>query len=262
MESNELLQSLAKLETSLNDVESAKKQVQQTVDAYSALQKQIAEYTNSLDSIKSGVQGIISDLNARKASLGDEARSITASLESKCNQLLETLTSKLATANELFSKEGKAISDSFKKNTDEELTKLQQNVQELKECTTSLESLNESIKETLSQISQLKQGIAELKHSLETSQNAQDTLLSSLQSSVNSLSDKQEQALSGLMASIDSMRDTQKEAFDKVDAQFKTNDKKMEDFSAVLAKKQGTNIVFSIIIIVLLFVLAALVFLK
>ena len=262
MESNDLLQSLAKLEASLNDVESAKKQVQQTVDAYSALQKQIAEYTKSLDSIKSGVHGIISDLNAQKASLGSEAMSITASLESKCNQLLETLTSKLAAANEVFSKEGKAISDSFKEKTDAELTKLQQSVQTLKECTTTLESLNTSIKETLSQITQLKQGISELKQSLETSQNAQDTLLSSLQSSVDSLSDKQEQAFSEVAASIDSLKNTQKEAFDGVDAQFKTNSKKMDDLFTVLTKKQGTNFVISIINIVLLIVLAALVFLK
>ena len=65
METNELLTSLARLENTLQEVESAKNQVKQTVDAYEVLQKQIKEYTQSLDSIKSSIQGIISDLHAR-----------------------------------------------------------------------------------------------------------------------------------------------------------------------------------------------------
>ena len=45
MEASELLTSLAKLETSLKEIESAKSQVKQTVDAYDILQKQISDYT-------------------------------------------------------------------------------------------------------------------------------------------------------------------------------------------------------------------------
>ena len=44
MESNELLASLAKMEASLNKVESARKQVESTVNASSELQKKVREY--------------------------------------------------------------------------------------------------------------------------------------------------------------------------------------------------------------------------
>lgn len=246
MESNELLQSLAKLETSLSDVESAKKQVQQTVDAYSALQKQIAEYTKSLDSIKTGVQGIISDLNARKASLGDEAISITASLESKCNQLLETLTSKLAAANEIFSKEGKAISDSFKENTDAELTNLQQNVKALSECTGSLSDLHKNIKDTLAQMNLIREDVANLKKAIESSQSAQDIILDEIKAGIVTLSKKQEDAFSSQNSSISSVEKQCSE---------------QQLTLGILQKRQSTGIIISslclvaIIVLVILFIL-------
>lgn len=41
MEASELLTSLAKLETSLKEIESAKNQVKQTVDAYDILQNRL-----------------------------------------------------------------------------------------------------------------------------------------------------------------------------------------------------------------------------
>ena len=43
MESNELLASLAKMEASLNEVESARKQVESTVNASSELQKEVRD---------------------------------------------------------------------------------------------------------------------------------------------------------------------------------------------------------------------------
>lgn len=177
METNELLTSLARLESALQEVESAKNQVKQTVDAYDVLQKQIKEYTQSLDSIKTSIQGIISDLRTRGSELESEATGILASFEASASQLLaklsestsdvlEELKIKLAKANEAFAKEGNNVAAGFKNSTDEQLTKLQQSVLALKECTTALEGLQTSVKNTLAEITQMKQGIAELKQSL------------------------------------------------------------------------------------------------
>lgn len=220
MEASELLTSLAKLETSLKEIESAKSQVKQTVDAYDILQKQISDYTQSLDSIKGSIQAIISDLQSQRASLGEEASSLTASLEAKANQLfaqlsessqnsLDTLKGNLATINEVFSREGKSITDSFKKNTDEELAELKTIIQSLKDCAQTLLTLDESIKNTLTEINQMRQEVAELKQALMDSQGSQDTVLNNIQDSINALSQKDEQAFSDLSKSLESSNEVQ-----------------------------------------------------
>ncbi len=246
METNELLTSLAKLESTLQEVESAKNQVKQTVDAYEVLQKQIKEYTQPLDSIKTSIQGILSDINSQRASLGKEAINITAALDSKCKQLLENLKTDLAAANETFAKEGKIITDSFKKSTDDELANLKTTVQSLKECTTSLQGLSESIRGTLSQINQLRLEIAELKCSLESTQGAQDALLSEIKTSINYLID-----------SINALKAAQDKAFNKVDVQFKTNWEKTDSLATGLAKGQRTNRILTFTTLVLIIILCS-----
>ena len=56
MESNELLASLAKMEASLNEVESARKQVESTVNASSELQKEVREYVSAVKALCVGLQ--------------------------------------------------------------------------------------------------------------------------------------------------------------------------------------------------------------
>lgn len=251
METKELLTSLAKLESTLQEVESAKNQVKQTVGAYDGLQKQITEYAHSLDSIKMSIQGILSEINNQRTSLGQEATSLTEALESKCNLLLKMLNNNLSAANETFAKEGKAISDSFKEGTDEQLTKLQQGVQALRDCTSELEGLQTSIKDTLSEISQMRQGIADLKQSLESSQEAQDTVLSEIRSRIGSQTD--------LLGTLKSAQD---DAFKTVDSQFKAGSVMMNSLSKGLYKRQRSYTIITIINLVLLFILIALMLLK
>lgn len=215
METAELLTSLAELENSLRGIESAKKQVKQTVDAYSVLQGQIKAYTDSLDSIKRSVAGIVSELRAQRVSLDEEASGAISALEEKAGMLfsrisesssdvLKQIESHLDTANKLFSKDSKAIAESFKNSTNDELAKLQENVQTLKECAATFNTLDNSIKSTLSKIDGIRTEIAELKKVLSNSQNSQDEILKQIQDSIISLSQKDEQALLELFKNIKS----------------------------------------------------------
>lgn len=262
METNELLTSLARLENTLQEVESAKKQVKRTVDAYDILQNQIKEYTQSLDLIKTSIQGIISDLHFRRSELESDAKGILSSFESSATQLLaklsestagvlEELRINLVKANEAFVQESKDAAAGFKNSTDEQLTKLQQSVLALKECTTALEGLKTSIKDTLAEITQMKQGIAELKQSLESSQSTQDALLSEIKSGINSL-----------LNSLGFLETAQDNAFKIVDAQFKANSEKMDGYAKELSKSQKVNVVMSMLSLILLFVIIAIMFLK
>ena len=309
MEASELLTSLAKLETSLKEIESAKSQVKQTVDAYDILQKQISDYTQSLDSINGSIQAIISDLQSQRASLGEEASGLTASLEAKANQLfaqlsessqnsLDTLKGNLATINEVFSREGKSITDSFKKNTDDELAELKTIIQSLKDCAQTLLTLDESIKNTLTEINQMRQEVAELKQALMDSQGSQDTVLNNIQDSINALSQKdeqafsdlsknlesskeaqialmngikenleslsknQEEAFSGVTQSIESVRKEQETSFSKIGSHLKSDTEKTEQFVAGILKENRLLRIFSIVNILLAIGLAVLLLIK
>ena len=107
------------------------------------------------------------------------------------------------------SREGKSITDSFKKNTDDELAELKTIIQSLKDCAQTLLTLDESIKNTLTEINQMRQEVAELKQALMDSQGSQDTVLSNIQESINALSQKDEQAFSNLSKSLESSKEAQ-----------------------------------------------------
>lgn len=223
MEASDILTSLAKLETSLKEIESAKSQVRQTVDAYDILQKQINDYTRSLGSISANLQTIIADMQGQRVSLGEEATELTTSLEDKATRLfaqlsesgqnsLDTLKSNLIAINEVFTQEGKDITDTFKKNTDKELDELRTTIQSLKSCAETLLTLDESIKNTLNQINEMRREIAELKQALMDSQGSQDTILNDIQESIRALSEKEKLAFSDLSKQLESSLQSSKEA--------------------------------------------------
>ena len=285
METNELLTSLARLESTLQEVESAKNQVKQTVEAYVILQEQIKEYTLSLDSIRFSIQGILSDIRARGSELGSEATSILASFEASARELLvslnestsnvlEELKTNLSKANEEFTNKSKDIATEFKNSTDEQLAKLQQSVLALQECTTSLEALQTSIKDTLSQIAQMRQEIADLKQALMDSQSSQDTILNNLQDSINTQSQKNELAFAEISNSLESIKESSvtltnsvKDLIDtvirrhdlsltKIESLFQSNLERIELYGTSIMKESHFLRTFSIFAIVLIIGLA------
>lgn len=91
MESGEILTSLAKLEASLKEIESAKERVQQTVNAYAFVQKQIEEYTKTLDSTAGSIKSIINDVQSQRASLYEDAATLDAFLNAKAEAIVSLL---------------------------------------------------------------------------------------------------------------------------------------------------------------------------
>ena len=252
MESNELLTALANLETSLSGVESAKKQVENTVEAYSVLREQIAEYTKSLDAIQSSLQTITSILKERGDSLEDDAGEIIGILESKCNELLESYTKGLASANEVFFKETKTIAESFKKSTDEELIRFKESVQSLNDCIASLLVLRNRIEDTLTKIE-------ELKRFLEASIKDLYALSSKIYERLSVVAETLEHALSGIQNAIESLELEQERGFASVRSDINELSGKLTIFGDNLKKENRVlklivfgNITLTIVMIVLL----------
>jgi chromosome segregation ATPase len=251
METNELLTSLAKLESSLQEIESAKNQVQKTVESYAALQREIKTYTQSLDSIKTSISGILSDVRADKVDLENESAGILASFRESTTNALDDLKKDLSKANDAFKEKAQSISDTFKNNTDGELAKLRQSVQSLQECTTALEEIHTSIKNTLTEIGQVRQEISGLKGELESSQGAQDTILSEIKTNTGTLS-----------VSLDSLKDDQKKAFSEVESHINDNSNKTHSLASSLTKRLKNSTILAIINLAMLIALGIMILLK
>lgn len=199
MEANEILTSLAKLEASLKEIESAKEQVQKTVGAYSAVQQQISDYTKALEAISASITGIIADVQSQRTALNDDAASVFASLREKSDKIisnlnssvsnnLESLKSALEAIKDSFTKECSYANDSFKKNSDEEIKKFDERIEDLKSCAANLNSLHENIKNTLGKIIEVEESINDLKAEMLKTQGEQDTLLTQIKDGISSLS--------------------------------------------------------------------------
>ena len=132
----------------------------------------------------------------------------------------------------------------------------------LKKCITALEGLQTNVKDTLAEITQMKQGIAELKQSLETSQHAQDNILSEIKTDLNSLSDNQEQAFSRVSGTIGSLKTEQDNAFNKLESYVSANFEKLDTIVGKFVKGQNTNLIIGIVSLVLIISICLLIILK
>ena len=90
MESNELLASLAKMEASLNEVESARKQVESTVNASSELQKEVREYVSAVKTLCVSLQSWASDLRACEGNLSSEYEEVITRVGSTCTEVISS----------------------------------------------------------------------------------------------------------------------------------------------------------------------------
>ncbi|CCY34985.1 putative uncharacterized protein [Alistipes sp. CAG:831] len=199
MEANEILTSLANLEASLKEIESAKEQVQKTVRAYATVQKQISDYTKALEAISGSIKGIIADVKSQRTALSDDAENVFATLLAKSDDIisnlnssvsknLELLKSALGTTKDSFAKDCSNTIDSLKKIADEEVKKLDERIEELEVCAANLNTLHENIKNTLCKIIKVEKSINDLKTEMLKTQGEQDTILSQIKNSISSLS--------------------------------------------------------------------------
>ncbi len=199
MEANEILTSLAKLEASLKEIESAKEQVQKTVGAYASVQKQISDYTKALETTSGCIKGIITDVQSQRTALNDDAASVFATLGAKSDEIISNQNSSISKILESFKSTLEATKDSFTKNcsntsvslkrdTDEEVKKLDERIKELKVCAANLNTLHEIIKNTLCKIIEVEQCINDLKAEMLKTQGEQDTLLVQIKDGISSLS--------------------------------------------------------------------------
>lgn len=62
METNDLMKSLERMKSVLSDIQSAKLQVESTVNAYNTLSKKVSGFVEAIDKLSDGLSGIVNNL--------------------------------------------------------------------------------------------------------------------------------------------------------------------------------------------------------
>lgn len=176
MESNELLASLAKMEASLNEVESAKKQVESTIEASSELQRVVKEYVSSVKALCLSLQSWGADLRVREGSLSNEYETAIERVNSSCNEIIR-----------YFNTVIEQTSTDFKSKTNDVIDKFIEQNKNLAGQVDQLKSLHGSLKKATDEVLTIKNSLGLLSKDLKDSQELQDTVLDDINKKVEEI---------------------------------------------------------------------------
>lgn len=267
MESNEILTSLAKLEASLDEIESAKEQVNKTIGAYASVQKQIGEYVKSLNQIAGGVSAIMSALKSQKDELYKDATEVSEVLSAKSaemismqnnavGKIMDSLKVSLDSTKDSFSSDCLKISDSIKQNHDAEIKKLEEQVVGLKTCVANLNALHKCIESSLETISEVKKDVYSLRQTVEISQNFQNGQLETIRAGLESLSSRQNKTMNTLSVDFRNAQSEQNKTIADMSATVWSLSRKLEENERKLAKGL-TQIAIMVIVSILAIIVVA-----
>lgn len=211
MESNKLLASLAKMEACLNEVESARKQVESTVNASSELQKEVRKYVSAVKALCVNLQSWESDLRARERSLSHEFEEAITRVGSTCATVVHSFETEVQKTSTDFKTKTESVSERF----NEQIGKLDKHVQDLN-------ALKEEINKATSEIQIVKGSLSHISRNLKESQDSQDAVLEDIKQNVIGLKKTVINAASNISQEIShakqDLSDTQSQTNSKIDS--------------------------------------------
>lgn len=211
MESNELLASLAKMEANLNEVESARKQVESAVNASTELQKVVSEYVSSVKALCVNLQSWESELRAREGAISNEYEDAISRVNSTCTEIISS-----------FGTVVEKASTDFKGKTDSTIEKFTQQNTILTERVKDMNALKNEINKAKSEIQAVKESLSQISKDLKESQDSQDAVLEDIKQNVFGLKETVTTAASNISQDISNAKqdlsDTQNQANNKIDS--------------------------------------------
>lgn len=106
-------ESLVRLEKNLSDLQSAREQVEKTVNSSNALKDIVVEYTNSLTTVIEEISHWKKELENFNNVNASEAKNITDLVQSICNNITDDFNLKIDTAKNTFNSNIKSTTQSF-----------------------------------------------------------------------------------------------------------------------------------------------------
>ena len=181
---------LERLEKNLSELDSARSQVMQSVNASNDLLKMVTQYVAAVKKLTASLEEWESSLSGRESELHGEFGSAITSIKQTCTDIISAF--KLDV--------NKATLD-FKKDTDAEHEKVEQN-DKLAERVTELVALREQIKKATEEIESVKSALNEILKELKDSQDEQDAILEDLKTKISGLNEKIENSKVAVLQAI------------------------------------------------------------
>lgn len=177
---------LERLEKNLQDLDSARTQVEKTVAASLELQRLVSDYVSSVKTLGDGLQSWDLKLNAHDENLSKEYETAISRVNSSFAEIINT-----------FKTDAEKISSDFKSKTDGSINKLTEQNNILSERVRDLNSVRDEIRKATNEIQVVKESLTQISKDLKDSQDNQDAVLNSLNqksdqliSKVNGIEDK------------------------------------------------------------------------
>ena len=170
---------LERLEKNLSELDSARSQVMQSVNASNDLLKMVTQYVAAVKKLAASLEEWESSLSGRESELHGEFGSAIASIKQTCTDIISAFKVDV----------NKATLD-FKKDTDKTLEKFIEQNDKLAERVIELVALREQIKKATEEIESVKSALNEILKELKDSQDEQDATLEDLKAKVTGLNEK------------------------------------------------------------------------
>ena len=173
---NDLYQTIEELKNTLENIDSARKQVSDTVAAYSATQSGIQNYVDKLCDIENALKQLVTLLQNNKVIIEQQASSAITNLQTTCTEITTRI-----------QKGQEAMSLSFSERLSSRIQEIDRQVSTFDNSVKRAESLAKNIKETSDNVANVVQTIKVIRQELSSSQKEQDVVLDRIERNVSSL---------------------------------------------------------------------------
>lgn len=186
MTPQEILASLSRLESELQEVASARLLVEQTTQSYKEVQQEIRSFVAEFHKVVSSLNSISNALDEGQTSLSDEANksveiikaqllNVHDSFVDQCNNVIVRFAEKITEVRNKFSTETVALSATYEKNNSD-----------FRSSITELSKIHVALIKATESVTSLKADISTLESQLNDSQKEQDVVLSKISEGLKS----------------------------------------------------------------------------
>lgn len=284
MTPQEILASLSRLESELQEVASARLLVEQTTQSYREVQQEIRSFVDEFNRVVSSLNSISNALDEERSSLSDEVRksveiikvqllNVHDSFVSQCDNAIVRFVEKITEVEDKFSTETVALSTTYEKNNSDfrsSITELSKVHVALIKATESVTSLKADISTLESQLNdfQKEQDVVlnKISEELKSTGYNHTQILNQISDELKSLQAEQDSGIKSLQHSLDVVSDSQmqqnsteeqilngvKNVLANLDSQMDTLDTKVNSINKTISIIKILGVINTIGLIILL----------
>lgn len=184
---------LERLEKNLQNLDSARNQVENTVKASAELQSVVSEYVSSVKTFCAGLQTWETNLRAKGESLSHEYEAAISRLNATCTEIVNS-----------FENVVEQTSTGFNSKTSPVIEKFIEQNKNLAVHVDQLTSLHDSIKKATDELANIKNLLENLSKDLKDSQDEQDSVLGNIKQKVDEIFVAEKNYKDDIVSRIDS----------------------------------------------------------